>query len=251
MRTPFHPRLRLTSLAILIATLAACGSDIDPPKADPNTQYLSVDFNEDASGWSAGFADYPAGQESFYELSSGVETLPAALNTSKKGFALNGNNHSDDLFMFITRQYDGLQPNTRYDLRFKVVFGSNAQKNCVGVGGAPGESVWIKAGASKTQPKAENDGAGNLLMNIDKGQQETSGSDAITLGNFANRVECGSSDTAYHYQSLISSSGSFTTYSDAEGKLWLLLGTDSGYESTTKIYFIRLEVEATKLTGVN
>jgi len=228
--------------------LSACGSDSrDLPPPDPNTRYLQVAFNQDSADWSAGFADYPAGQEDFFELSAGEETLPAALNTSHKGFALSGNNHSDDLFMFIASQQSGLEPNTRYALQFKVVFGTNAQKNCVGTGGAPGESVWIKVGASQVQPVAIDDGAGNLLMNIDKGQQETSGSDAITLGNFANNIECGSSDTDYHYKTLVSSPGSFTVISDAEGKLWMLLGTDSGFESTTKIYFIRLEAVATKL----
>lgn len=101
-------------------------------------------------------------------------------------------------------------------------------------------------GASKTEPKAVNDGAGNLLMNIDKGQQATGGTDAIVLGDFANERECGTADTSYMKKVLVSAQGTFSGMTDAQGNVWLLLSTDSGFESTTKIYFMELEVAATK-----
>lgn len=229
----------------LLGLLSACGSDNDI-KTDPNTKKLHIDFNDGAAGWQAGFADYPAGQEAMYQLSSGLETLPTTLGTNRKGFKLSGSNHSDDLYMFVTKKIDGLEANTRYDFRFKVTFGTNAQKNCMGVGGAPGESVWIKVGAGKTEPKAANDGAGNLLMNIDKGQQATGGTDAIVLGNFANDRECGSTDTSYMKKSLVSEVGAFSGITDAQGNVWLILSTDSGFEAITTIYFMELEVAATK-----
>lgn len=229
----------------VVGLLTACGGD-DLPEPDRNTKMLYIDFDDGATGWKPGFADYPAGQETFYELSSGLATLPASLGTNRKGYKLSGNNHSDDLYMFVTKQVDGLEPNTRYDLRFKVTFGTNAQKNCIGVGGAPGESVWVKIGATKTEPKAVNDGAGNLLMNIDKGQQASGGSDAIVAGNFANDRECGDANTSYMKKSLTTDKGAYSTVTDAQGNLWILLSTDSGFESTTTIYFMELEVAATK-----
>jgi hypothetical protein len=236
------------SLLVLpvLGLLVACGGDDDLPEPDRNTKMLSINFDDGANGWTPGFADYPAGQETFYELAAGLEALPASLGSNRKGYKLGGNNHSDDLYMFVTKQVDGLEPNTRYDFRFKVTFGSNAQKNCMGVGGAPGESVWIKVGASKTEPKAVNDGAGNLLMNIDKGQQATGGSDAIVIGNFANDRECGDTDTSYREKLLVSEKGAFSTTTDDKGNVWILLSTDSGFESTTTIYFMELEVAATR-----
>lgn len=229
------------------AALVACGSDNDLPEVDPDTKMLHIDFNDGATGWTPGFADYPAGQESFYELSSGLEALPDSLGAHRKGFKLSGNNHSDDLFMFVTKQVDGLEPNTRYDFRFKLLFGTNAQKNCIGVGGAPGESVWIKAGATRVEPKAVNDGAGNLLMNIDKGQQANSGSDAIVVGDFSNQRECGDPNTSYMKKTLTSNAGAFSTTTDDQGTVWIILSTESGFEATTTIYFMGLEVAATKL----
>lgn len=232
----------------LLGMLSACGSDNDDIKVDPNTKMLQIDFDDGIAGWKAGFADYPAGEEEFYELGSAHANLPAALTTTRKGFKLTGNNHSDDLFMFIAKQVDGLEPNTRYDLRFKVTFGTNAQNNCVGIGGSPGNSVWIKVGATKNEPKAVDDGTGFLLLNWDKGNQAAGGSDAIIAGDFANSQECSATDveTTYLKKTLITEKGAYSTVTDDKGNLWLLLGTDSGFEGTTTIYFMELEVAATK-----
>jgi hypothetical protein len=238
-----HSSLLLASVWLV----SACGSDIDMPPVDPNSKTLTIDFNESSAGWKSGFADYPAGEETFYELDAGNTTLPASLGTNHKGFKLSGNNHSDDLYMFITKKFDGLEPNTRYGFRFKVRFGSNAQKGCIGVGGAPGESVWIKAGASKTEPLAVNNGAGDLLMNIDKGNQAVGGSDAIVLGDFANSHECGDSNNDYLQKTLKSEPGSFVATTAEDGSIWLLLSIDSGFEATTTIYFMNFDVIATKL----
>ncbi|QEY11456.1 MULTISPECIES: hypothetical protein [unclassified Cellvibrio] len=238
----------IPAVILLLSTglLSACGSDIKLPPVDPNSKALSIDFNDTNTDWKSGFADYPVGQESFYELDAGSTTLPASLATNRKGYKLSGNNHSDDLFMFITKKFEGLEPNTRYEFQFKVRFGTNAQKNCMGVGGAPGESVWIKAGASKTEPLAVNNGAGDLLMNIDKGNQAVGGSDAIVLGDFANSRECGDSNTDYMRKTLRSEPGAFSGVTAEDGSVWILLGTDSGFESTTTIYFMTLDVIATK-----
>lgn len=232
----------------LLGLLSACGSDNDDINLDPNTKMLQIDFNDGIAGWKTGFADYPAGQDEFYELDFGYANLPAALTTTRKGFKVTGNNHSDDLFMFITKQVDGLEANTRYDLQFKVTFGTNAQNNCMGIGGSPGNSVWIKVGATKNEPKAVNDGTGFLLLNWDKGNQAAGGSDAIIAGDFANSQECSATDvvTTYLKKTLITEKGVYSTVTDDKGSLWILVGTDSGFEGTTTIYFMDLEVAATK-----
>lgn len=239
--------LKTSLLFPLFSLLAACGSDNDDlPKPDRNTKMLYINFNDGATGWTPGFADYPAGQETFYELSSGLETLPASLGTNRKGFKLSGNNHSDDLYMFVTKQVDGLEPDTAYDIRFKITFGTNAQNNCMGIGGSPGNSVWIKAGASKTEPTAVDNGAGFLLFNLDKGNQAVGGRDAIVAGDFANSRECGDADNSYMKKTVITEKGAYPTVSDDKGNIWILLSTDSGFEGTTTIYFMGVEVAATK-----
>lgn len=237
MKSLFH------SLFICLP-LVACGGDTLNP--DPETKTLPIDFNQGINDWRAGFADYPAGEETFYELGSSHATLPESLGTNRKGFRVSGNNHSDDLFMFITKKVSGLEPNTRYDFEFELSFGTNAQKNCIGVGGAPGESVTIKAGVSKTEPLAVNNGSDFYLMNIDKGNQTIGGSDAIAIGDFANTRECGDADTSYMKKTLKSEKGAFSAFTANDGSVWIIFATDSGYESTTTIYFMSATVWATK-----
>jgi hypothetical protein len=229
---------------VLSLPLIACGGS--DPLPVPDADRLDIDFNQGINDWRAGFADYPAGQESFYELSSSHATLPTSLGTNRKGFRVSGNNHSDDLFMFITKKVSGLEPNTRYDFEFELVFGTDAQKNCMGVGGAPGESVYIKAGISKTEPLAVNNGSGTYLMNIDKGNQAIGGSDAIVIGDFANSRECGDPNTSYMKKTLRSERGAFSAFTANDGSIWVIFGTDSGYEATTTIYFMSATVWASK-----
>ena len=60
---------------------------------------------------------------------------------------------------------------------------------CFGVGGAPGESVWIKAGATAIEPLAIRDSS-YLRMNIDIGNQSGGGAHAVVLGDIANSRSC-------------------------------------------------------------
>jgi hypothetical protein len=236
-----------------ILLLSACGGD-DIPDIQTNVKQLQVSFNDNLDGWKAGLSDYTA-NDTDYEFSSGQVELPASLNTpsieifppiNPKGFKLSSHNRSDDLFMFITKYYEGLEANHLYDFDFELTFATNAQKNCIGIGGAPGEAVTIKAGASKIEPKAINSGNNFYSMNIDKGNQTLGGLDAIVLGDFANDLECGDPNTDYRKKTLRSDRGRFSAYTDAQGGIWILFGTDSGYEGLTQIYFMNAKVWAIK-----
>ena len=63
---------------------------------------VSFDFSQSEEGWKADFVDLPANAEDsgFYELKYSYTNLPANLD-ARKAIMLSGNNHSDDLFMFI------------------------------------------------------------------------------------------------------------------------------------------------------
>lgn len=243
-----HCNLKVSLAFALVASLSACGGgriSIGTP-ATNNTKVISVDFNTQAEGWTAGFADYPAGEESFYELSSSYTSLPTSLGQNRKGIKISGNNHSDDLFMFITKKFTGFEPNTRYDIDFELGIGTNVHSGCSGIGGSPGGSVYVKAGAAKTEPKAVNDGTGFYLLNIDKNNQAAGGSDVMLVGNIENGLDCDNPDQTYKKKTLKSEPGKFATYSDATGNLWVIFGTDSGYEGSTTIYFMDATIKLTK-----
>lgn len=216
----------------------------DKPSPDKN-MLIEFQFNHDAHGWQTGFADYPVGEEEFYELRSGFKQLPSPLE-NRSGLNVSGNNHSDDLFMFIKKKFSGFEPNTRYQLQCEIIIATNAPRGCVDIGGAPGESVTIKAGASVTEPLPLNDDSGFYLMNIDKGNQSTGGSDAISIGDFANSTDCENGEYSYELKTLNSEENKFTVLTESDGMLWVLFGTDSGFEGTTSIYYVSGKIMATK-----
>lgn len=142
--------------------------------------------------------------------------------------------------MFIKRAVDGLASNTTFAIRFQVEFASNASVECAGVGGAPGTGVTLKAGASAPEPLPQTDDGGDYRMNLDKGNQSIGGADALVLGHIGIDGPC--ADTAFHVKMLSNAAGSFTARSDDQGRLWLMIGTDSGFESTTRLYYTKIEV---------
>ncbi len=209
------------------------------------SQTFSYDFSSGYDSWSGDFADYPETDSLFYELEFNRTTLLVPLNTSKYALKITGNNHSDDLFMFIKRKITGLLPNTTYKLKIEVEFASKAATNAVGVGGAPGEGVVMKAGASIVEPLKINSG-GFYLMNIDKGNQGIGGVAMDTIGHV------GVNDTTTLF-TLINRSNNghvFTITSDANGEVWVCLGTDSGFEATTTLFYNQIDLEFTALLGL-
>lgn len=230
--------LSASSFLLLVASLScASGTGVAP------TRTLEFDFATDVQGWVAGFADYPSGSESFYELASGFRNLPAPLD-GRGGFFLSGNNHSDDLFMYLKRRVSGLEPGAEYNVTLSVEFATDAPASCGGVGGAPGESVCAKAGASGVEPMGV-DQSGVLRMNIDKGNQGTSGKDAIVIGDVTSSTACDQGTPQYELKRL-KTPRAVRVRADGAGTAWLLIGTDSGYEAVTTLYYTRVTAEISR-----
>ena len=225
---------KITTIAFLFV-LFAC-SDKNFNKTEPVDFFF--DFAQGAEGWTGGFADYPVGEEAYYELVFEHDTLPELLDQNQFSLKLSGNNHSDDLFMYIKRKVSGLKPNTVYYINFTVEFATNVPDNMVGVGGSPGESVYIKVGATTTEPKKEKDGDNYYRMTIDKSNQSQSGEDMVVIGDFSN-------DTNHEGYILktVDNKSPFGAATDENGNLWLIIGTESGFEATTTIYYNSVKAE--------
>ena len=144
------------------------------------TKTFDFDFDEGPLGFVAGFADYPPAHEEIYGLTSGHRALPAPL-ASQSGLFISGVNRSDYLFMFFKGSIDGLTLGASYGVEVSVEIATSTPADCIGVGGAPGESVWIKAGVTAEEPVAVMDDS-YLRMNIDIGNQSNSGTQAVVLG---------------------------------------------------------------------
>ena len=190
-------------------------------------------FESDDEGWITGFADLPADfDKEIFELDSGHRPLPDGLEGNS--IFLQGHNRSDDLFMFLKKQIAGLDPDTKYTGFVSIDLATNVAAALVGIGGSPGESVYVKAGASSVEPTVAEDADGWLRMNIDKGNQASEGESMINLGNIANpevAVE------EYKIKTLDSEGHPFEVVSDGEGRVWLIVGTDSGFEGVSAVYY--------------
>jgi hypothetical protein len=238
------PRLLLLTCSIIVAL-----SDSAFAQQSASPVNLSFDFSNGALGWQADFADYPPAynRDNFYELQAELRNLPAEIDASRTGFYFQSNNHSDDLFAFMKRRLgpaDGIVAGTRYQVTYTLTLASNTQSGCGGIGGSPGESVYLKAGASPVEPVPFLNSLGSLVMNVDKGNQSQSGPAASVAGNIANGLTCNLSSQPYVS---IQRTHQHTTEvaASSAGELWLLVGTDSGFEGRTTLYYQRIEVKLT------
>jgi hypothetical protein len=214
-------------------------------------------FASGADGFSADFADYAPGMEVGDKgilFQSGVRRLPQPL-AERTGFFLGGTNRSDDLFMYIWRPVSGLVPGQRYRAVVEFTFATNVPPGCAGIGGSPGEAVALKAGAAEREP-AKVIVNGRVQLNLHKNNQQASGRELINVGGFeGGGGSCDSAQGIYQLKKLTTAvpaqrpglmpvpPDALLVTADPVGRLWIVIGTDSGFEGRTEIYY--LEGEAT------
>ncbi|MDF3037219.1 MAG: hypothetical protein K0S28_2493 [Paucimonas sp.] len=216
----------------LVAALSGCGGSVSVGNLPVQKNItLNTDFNQGVTGWSGGSSDYEADTQ---PTDLAWESKPLQSPLSGNALYLAGHNRSDDLFVYAKKQFSNLSPNTTYKISFEVKIGSNVPDDCVGVGGSPGNSVWIYAAASPTEPKTVIGSDGYYGMSINKGNQATAGTEAQNLGDISTTAQdCGD----YTYQTkILKSATPLTAKSDAAGRIWLLVGMDSGFEAFSKVY---------------
>jgi hypothetical protein len=74
-------------------------------------------------------------------------------------------------------------------------------------------------------------------MNIDKGNQSIGGADMKVIGDFAN----GTDQNVYKIKQL-STATPLNVKANRQGGIWLVIGTDSGFEGITTIYYNSIQV---------
>lgn len=218
----------IPALAMTILLATACHKDKGPVE----TKSYTFDFNDGLQGWAVGFSDYGESHGDL-QLKWEIAALPAPLDATKKALNIAGHNRSDDLFMFLKRKVTGFDPNRNYRVKLDLIVASDAASNAVGIGGAPGEAVVLKAGATAVEPVSTKNAGGYYELNVDKGNQSIGGADMKVIGDVANGTD------QFKYVSLNRSSGSqvLTVKTDSNGECWLIIGTDSGYEGLTSLYY--------------
>ncbi len=214
--------------------------------AKETTAGLTFDFNQNDGGFTPIFSDYPneQGVEEFYELRSGHEEVPIA--EAGKGLFLSGNNHSDDLFIGYYKDLSGLVPETEYQFTVRFQLATNVENDMIGIGGAPGESVFVKCGVASKEPENSLDSLNHFCLNIDKGSQSTSGSDMIVVGNLAKEEI--NRPGEYEFNEIETK---VIARTDEAGTAYLVIGTDSGFEGVTSYYLDDISVSWTDTATVS
>jgi cyclophilin family peptidyl-prolyl cis-trans isomerase len=197
---------------------------------------FSFDYSLGTHGFTAGFADLPTNYDpKLYGLNSGHGKRPAELGGQPALF-LSGTNRSDDLWMSWRKKLTGLAPGSLYEASFDLELASSAPTGAAGIGGAPGESVFLKAGASAAEPRPVADKDGWLRLSVDKGNQSQPGSAASVLGHAA-KPDDGTAKFALLQRD--NRSGKLRVRTAADGSLWVFFGSDSGFEGATTLHFTK------------
>lgn len=231
-------------LAILTVLASGCGGGGSgtPPPEGPivvSSTDFNAPFDPDIVAWTLSIVEYDGSLNQLNNIDFQVRSdpLPANVGTGN-ALRMAGTNVSADLFMYGQRQVLNLEPDTRYQVSWEIEIASNADSGCVGPGSAPGEGVFVVAGATDFAPVVTF--ASMLVLNIDKGNAGVAGTDALVLGDIATQqTDC--ADEVYERKTLTSAGQSFDLFSNAEGEVWLVVGIDSSFEGRTDIFIIRIE----------
>lgn len=212
--------------------MASCGAE-----QEVKVHTFSYLFADSASGWTADFADYPLDSTGSY-LHFKYDSLPYIINRDSaiNSLKLSGTNIDNGLFMFVKRQISGLRPNTNYEIFMSVRLASKEPISNNGLEDTSGELVYVKVGASTIEPKVELESQGEYYrLNFDKGAGAEGGASVLIVGNI------GVSTTTTKYALITrNSSESFQATSDSNGKMWLIVGTDSQYAGRTVVYYTQI-----------
>jgi hypothetical protein len=225
---------RCSFLFAAVCLLSACslGDDAQGLYVFP----ITFDFNESQNGWSGGFADCKIEDEYNVGFQFSFDSLPSYVD-HKRSLMISGTNEGENLFMFMKKKIGGLSPDTEYTLVYDVTFASNVP---VGLPGA--DNVRLKVGATSFEPlKSEKDGY--FRINIDKGTASQEGIDMVDIGTIG--IPPGN---ASDYNLISRSNSASTTHpffkarTNSHGEIWLIIGTDSSYKGTTKLYYSMVKV---------
>jgi len=194
-------------------------------------------FVNGMEGWQGGFSDLPTEDQDSYELNYGHRPLPEETGIQANGLYVQGHNRSDDLFMFFKREINGLKPNTSYRVVFDIELASKYPEESFGIGGSPGASVYLKVGAVNYEPAPVVEDK-FLTMNIGKGNQSVDGENMFNVGTIAIPGE----DFLYKLINRNNKERPLELISSNEGTVWVIIGTDSGFEGLTELYYNRILV---------
>jgi hypothetical protein len=218
---------------LLVAVLVSCKKS-----NEKEGQEFKFDFSQNTEGWQGFFSDYPVGSESFYELEFSHSYLPAPLNGSVRAIKISGNNHSDDLLSLIVRKFENLKPNTVYSVTFDIELASDVTSNAPGIGGSP--DLELGVGGLSELPKNNIDDQDYYRPNFISLLQSRQSNEVLkSVGRIGVSPNYPAPFTLINRNNL---SDPILLKTNANGELWVMIGTDSGFEGITTLYYKSIKV---------
>lgn len=225
--------MRKAGLLFLISILM-----LDCSKED-NLILFDFNFPSGEQNWESFFSDYPVGEEAFYELTFEYCCLPEPLDQNIKALKISGNNHSDDLFSAIFRRFDNLTPNHTYSITFDLELASNAPIGASGVGGSP--DLALGAGGINYPPENNVDELNHYRPNFESELQSGISNHVLkVLGTIGVSDEI---PTPFMLITRNNLSNPIAITTNSNGEVWLMIATDSGFESTTTLFYKSIKIK--------
>src|SRR5438094_2143008 len=215
--------LHLIGLLCLVAMWSCCGSQ------SKGISY-SYDFSQGQQGWLGGDSEYAVAMATEVNFSVGMQASP--IPPHQMALHVFGNNISDDLFVYVTKELTGLLPNRAYSVHVEATLISDT-------GNVGGSNHIIKLGASTVEPSSIvviEDAAPYYRMNVDIGGPSTSGKNTVISGDLSGT---GAPNPELELLTF-KTPRPVVVQSDANGKLWLLIGVDSAFEVLTEVYYTEI-----------
>ena len=189
------------------------------------------------------FLDYPAGDESNFDLTFEQSPLPEPWQ-DLSGLRVSGNNRSDDLMMVVMHPSTGCSP-TRAIARAWRCSSRPASRRAAPAWAAHRASrSYMRLGAAGEKPDyAVIDGYRRATLDL--GQQASPGERALSAGNMANGADeeyCSGTDAPWQLKRVSTAGQDFSVTSDETGRIWVYGLSDSGFEATTTWYLTEFVV---------
>ena len=195
------------------------------------------DFEAEKESFIPVFADYHDDGSNFesYTMKSSYGEIPGL---GSKGLYIASTNRSDDIFMGYFKCISGLERSREYNVSLSFSLATNVAPGQMGVGGAPGESVFVKAGTCESSPNVERDSLGAFrFTNVDIGKQSQGGLNLSVVGDMAKPEDAPEGFVFKEF------SVKCRAVTNSLGELYIMIGTDSGFEGFTEYYLDNISVE--------
>lgn len=219
---------------ILLATvLISCNNDII------SSAFINESsFTESQNGWVVSAVDYDtlAGRDSL-KLSSQIASFPSPLPLEGKALLIRSTNIDSSLFTFITKKIIGLQTGQSYAINLEAdLILRYPQDDSLDFITTSDTRIFLKAAVANVGPEISVIDA-KTHLNLDKGKLGESGDDFIVLTDqvFPNNI-------VYKSHSIKSTGNILTTKPDANGNIWVYLGTETAFKGQTQVYYDRIKI---------